>query len=227
MNNILNLIVKKNHFFKYIFISFIFFTILNVNCAFTQNNNDKSHQSMVDPVQFLHSTIDEVLTELKKHHSTQKDINKIVDNFIMPKVDFNEMCIWITGRGIWAKSSQGEKSEFIKQLKILLIKSYSSTLKNYNEEKIEFQHYTGHLNNKRIQIKSTIIRPGKENISVDYRLIATTEGGWKVYDLIIEGVSVLQGFRAQFGNEIKLRGINFVIDKIKQHNKNNYKNNEK
>ena len=94
-------------------------------------------------------------------------------------------------------------------------------MKNYTEEKIEFQNYAGNLNNKRIQIKSTIIRPGKENISVDYRLIATSEGSWKVYDLIIEGVSILQGFRAQFGDDVKMHGINFVINKIKEHNLNN------
>lgn len=217
-NNIINI---KNIFkFKYIYFICIFFVSFNINNSFAEDH-DKNNKQIDDPVQFLHSSIEQVLTDLKKHHSTQKDINRIVDNLIMPKVNFEEMCQWITGRSIWVKSSDKEKSEFTKELKTLLIKTYSSTLKNYTEEKIEFQNYNGNLNNKRIQIKSTIIRSGKENISVDYRLIATAEGSWKVYDLIIEGVSILQGFRAQFGDDVKMHGINFVINKIKEHNLNN------
>lgn len=219
MNN--NIIDIKNIFkFKYFYFICIFFAAFNMNNSFAQDH-DKNNKQIDDPVQFLHSIIEQVLIDLKKHHATQKDINQIVDNLIMPKVNFDEMCQWITGRAIWAKSTDKEKSEFTKELKTLLIKTYSSTLQNYTEEKIEFQNYTGNLNNKRIQIKSTIIRPGKENISVDYRLIATAEGYWKVYDLIIEGVSILQGFRAQFGDDVKMHGINFVINKIKKHNLNN------
>ena len=217
-NNITNI---KNMFkFKYFYFICIFFAVFNINNSFAEEH-DKNNKQIDDPVQFLHSSIEQVLTDLKKHNSTQKDINRIVDNLIMPKVNFEEMCQWIIGRSIWAKSSDKEKSEFTKELKTLLIKTYSSTLKNYTEEKIEFQNYNGNLNNKRIQIKSTIIRTGKENISVDYRLISTSEGSWKVYDLIIEGVSILQGFRAQFGDDVKMRGINFVINKIKEHNLNN------
>lgn len=149
-------IMNINTFLKFIFISLMFLMSFHLNKVFGEiSGHENKH--IDDPVQFLHSSIDEVLTELKKHHSTQKDINKIVDNLIMPKVDFNEMSQWIMGRSIWAKSSDNEKSEFITQLKVLLIQSYSSTLKNYNEEKIEFQNYAGNLNNKRIQIKSTII----------------------------------------------------------------------
>lgn len=173
-----------------------------------------------DPVQFLHSITDKVLTELKHSHDAHKNINevnRIVDNFIMPNVDFDEMCQWIVGRAIWAKAIESERDNFSKELKQLLIKTYSTTLNNYTEEKIEFQHYSGDTSMKRIQIKSTVIRPNKENLSVDYRLIAK-EDSWKVYDLIIEGVSILQGFRAQFSDDIKRNGIKSVTEKIKEHN---------
>jgi len=176
-----------------------------------------------DPVQFLHSITDQVLTNLKSSHDAHKSINeihKIVNNFIMPNVDFDEMCQWIAGRAVWAKSSESQRENFIKELKQLLIKTYATTLNNYTEEKIEFQHYSGDLSIKRIQIKSTVVRPNKENLAVDYRLVAK-EDSWKVYDLIIEGVSILQGFRAQFSDDIRQNGIVSVTNKIKEHNNNN------
>ena len=68
-----------------------------------------------DPVQFLHSITDKVLTELKHSHNAHKNINevnRIVDNFIMPNVDFDEMCQWIVGRAIWAKAIESERDNF-------------------------------------------------------------------------------------------------------------------
>lgn len=176
-----------------------------------------------DPVQFLHSITDQVLTELKlSHHANTNinEVNRIVDNFIMPNVDFDEMCQWITGRGIWSKADPSERDNFAQALKQLLIKTYANTLNNYTEEKIEFQNYSGNLSFKRIQIKSTVIRANKENLSVDYRLIAK-DNSWKVYDVIIEGVSVAQGFRAQFSDDIKKHGMRYVTQKIQEHNNKN------
>ena len=190
----------------------------------------ESNISRKDPVQFLHSITDRVLTELKHYkghykedgqHKTNEEIYKIVDNFILPNVDFDEMCKWIAGRGNWSKAIDSERNEFIHELKKLLTKTYSSTLSNYSEEKIEFQNYKGDLGAKRIQVKSTVVRPNKDNLSVDYRLIAT-EDSWKVYDLIIEGVSILQGFRAQFSDDIRMHGLKMVSAKIKNHNEQKF-----
>lgn len=202
----------------------ITFILINVLLLLSLVNNVVANNSSNvvprDPVQFLHSITDQVLTELKSHetHKNIKEINKIVDDFIMPNIDFDEMCQWITGRAIWAKTTESQRAEFITELKQLLIKTYSTTLNNYSREKIEFQNYSYNPAIKRIQIKSIVIRPGKENLAVDYRLIAK-EDSWKVYDLIIEGVSILQGFRAQFSDDIKQQGIVAVTNKIKEHNK--------
>ena len=62
-----------------------------------------------------------------------------------------------------------------------------------------------------------MIRANKDNLSVDYRLVSK-ENTWKVYDVIIEGVSILNGFRAQFGDYIRQHGLVAVTEKIKQHN---------
>ena len=179
-----------------------------------------------DPVQFLHSITDRVLTQLKHYqgekHKTNEEICKIVDNFILPNVDFDEMCKWIAGRSNWSKAADAEQNEFIKELKKLLTRTYSSTFSSYSEEKIEFQNYNGDLNAKRIQIKSTVVRPDKDNLSVDYRLISV-EDSWKVYDVIIEGVSILQGFRAQFSDDIRMHGLKVVSSKIRNHNNQNLK----
>ena len=71
---------------------------------------------------------------------------------------------------------------------------------------------------KRIQISSKIHKSNGQLIQVEYRLIADENGDWKVYDLIIEGISILKGFQAQFSNQIRQNGLRSVTEQIKQHN---------
>lgn len=177
-----------------------------------------SNTTKTDPVQFLHHITDQVLTNIKeKQQHNENSVEKIINQIIMPNVDFDEMGKWIAGRSTWDKCTGSEQEDFIKQIKYMLIKTYAATLNNYSEEKIEFQHYAGDLSVKRIQIKSKVIRANKDNLSVDYRLVSK-ENTWKVYDVIIEGVSILNGFRAQFGDDIRQHGLVAVTEKIKQHN---------
>lgn len=191
------------------------FTTLSVSAEIVEQQD---HVNKKDPVQFLHFITDQVLTELKQYtDSSDKHVNKVVNNLVLPNIDFDEMCQWIAGRAIWNKATDTDKSEFIQELKQLLVKTYSSTLSSYNDEKIEFQNYNGDHKSKRVQIKSIVVRRNKENLSVDYRLVAVDDS-WKVYDLIIEGVSILQGFRTQFSDDIRMHGLKAVTEKIKNHN---------
>jgi phospholipid transport system substrate-binding protein len=216
MKNIKNIIIKI----------ILFIAVINNNIIALASTPTPNKVSKTDPVQFLHTITDQVLTELKHSRkdssNTAEKTNKIVNNFILPNVDFEEMCKWIAGRGIWSKATNEDRDEFIKELRTLLTKTYSSTLNDYTEEKIEFQNYNGDINAKRIQVKSVVVRPDKENLLVDYRLVAT-EDSWKVYDVIIEGVSILQGFRTQFSDDIKINGLKTVTKKIKNHNNQNAK----
>ncbi len=214
--------MRKNMLKIILFVS-IFFSNISILDA---TEPTKENIVRKDPIQFLHSITEQVLTQLKHHrdtgnHKIDKEIYKIVDNLILPNVDFDEMGKWIAGRTQWGKASDADRAEFIHELKKLLTKTYSSTLNNYTEEKIEFQNYNNDRNVKRVQIKSTVIRPNKDNLAVDYRLIAAEENSWKVYDVIIEGVSILQGFQAQFSDDIRMHGLKFVSAKIRNHNNQN------
>lgn len=209
------MMIMKNIIVKIILLVGIFG---NSSLIFATESPNKEIVPKKDPVQFLHTITDQILSELKRKQNKPEQIDKVVNNLILPNVDFDEMCKWIVGRSGWSKALEEDRNEFINELKILLTKTYSSTLSNYSEETIEFQNYNGDLNSKRVQIKSTVVRQDKDNIFVDYRLIAVDDS-WKVYDVIIEGVSILQGFKTQFSEDIKLYGLKAVSAKIKNHNR--------
>jgi len=175
-----------------------------------------------DPIKMLKGVTDSVLKALKEN-SAALDANPhkiydVVNKLILPYVDFNEMSTWVAGRTVWGKASETTRDDFVKEFQVLVVRTYATALRNYTNETVYFAPQKVDLTKDRIQITSTIVRTSKENINLNYRLVKH-EDKWLVYDIIIEGVSILQGFQAQFTNEIRQKGLDKVIAQIKDHNK--------
>lgn len=176
----------------------------------------------VDPITMLRGVTDNVLHALKENKSElnakSKKIYDVADQYILPYVDFNEMSTWVAGRTAWGKASESEKAQFISAFKILVVRTYATALNSYSNETVEFGQQKIDTSKNRVQVTSWIKRPNKENIRLDYRLIKHGNS-WLVYDVVIEGVSILQGFQAQFTDKIRQQGLQKVIGEIQVHNK--------
>jgi phospholipid transport system substrate-binding protein len=164
----------------------------------------------------------EMITALRQHDKELDKqptlIFKIVDRIIVPYIDWTAMASWVVGRNEWLHASDSQRMRFTQELRELLIRTYASTLKAYNDQVIEYLPIRGGIDHKpKVQINSLIKEPGKEPIHVTYRLV-NKEEGWKVYDISIEGVSLLQGFQSQFESEIRQFGLEALIERLHKHN---------
>lgn len=178
-----------------------------------------------DPVLMLQDITNNVLQALRSRGGSEtslKGVYNLVDKYIIPYADFDEMSQWVAGRKVWGKATEKTKESFMDAFKILLVRTYATALNSYTNEKVVFPQQKLDLTKQRIQIRSTIVRTNEkqENIRVDYRLLKKNSK-WYVYDIIIEGVSILQGFQAQFSNEIKQKGLEKVTVQIQEHNRVN------
>ena len=145
-------------------------------------------------------------------------IYDIINRILVPFVDWNTMSKWVLGRNTWGQATEAQRKAFSEEFKNLIIRTYASTLRAYNNQVIEYQPIRGGYEGKtRIQVDSFIRENGKEPIKVTYRLIHSGDT-WKVYDIIIEGVSLLKGFQAQFESEIQQQGLQSLIERLRQHN---------
>ena len=175
-----------------------------------------------DPIKMLQDITSNVLQALRKRsdHADLKGIYSLVDKYILPYADFDEMSQWVAGRKAWGKASEQTKQAFMDAFKVLVVRTYATALNSYTNEKVSFGKQKLDLTKDRIQVTSTVIRTDekKENIRVDYRLLKK-DNKWYVYDIIIEGVSILQGFQAQFSNDIKQKGLEKVTAQIQEHNR--------
>lgn len=175
-----------------------------------------------NPDDMLKRVTQEVITSLKQHDAELKQdpqlIYRIVDQVIVPYIDWAAMSGWVIGRNAWGRATAVQRDAFIKEFKTLLIHTYASTLKAYENQTIDYLPVRGGVSGKtRVQIASLIKEPGRSPIRVSYRMVDKGDA-WKVYDISIEGVSLLKGFQSQFSTELQQGGMNTLIERLRKHN---------
>ncbi|HSW71028.1 MAG TPA: ABC transporter substrate-binding protein [Gammaproteobacteria bacterium] len=173
------------------------------------------------PIEMLKGVTDAVLAQLRSHQDELKAhpdrIYGIAEHSIIPHVDFVEMGRWIAGRNAWKKASESDQAAFIAAFKTLVVRTYATSLLQYTDQTVEFMPLKSSTEKERLQVTSYINGGDRGPIKMDYRLIK--QGAeWLVYDIVIEGVSLLKGYQAQFSADVRQQGLNYVTNKIKAHN---------
>ncbi|MCS5710736.1 ABC transporter substrate-binding protein [Candidatus Berkiella aquae] len=153
--------------------------------------------------------------DLQQH---PEKIYDIIEKILVPHIDWIAMSRWVVGRNAWQSASDDQKKRFVKEFKDLLIRTYASTLRAYNNQTIDYLPIRGGTQGKpRVLVSSLIKEPGREPIRVTYRLV-NNNNAWQVYDIAIEGVSLLKGFQSQFATEIQQNGLEKLIQHLREHN---------
>lgn len=177
-----------------------------------------------NPRTMLKNVTDRVMAVLKQNRETlQKNpgqVYGIVNQHIVPYVDFTEMSRWVLGRNAWNNATPAQQQMFVKEFKTMVVNSYAKSLLAFTNQTVEFLPNRNQSSEGRTQVNSVIKGAPRGDIHIDYRLIQSGNG-WKVYDIIIEGVSLAQGYRAQFAETLQSGGMNAVIQSLKQHNGSN------
>ena len=159
----------------------------------------------------LKSTIDKII-KLAKNESlkSNKDDRRIaMQKAIDERFNYSQMVRRSLGKTYDSLSDQ-EKQNFIKLFKGLLESSYASKLESYSDEKI---NYLGEVvKGKYALVKTAVVRPNS-TIGVDYKLIVDN-GQWKVYDFVIEGVSMIRNYKSQFTKIIRKNSYEALVEKL-------------
>ena len=171
------------------------------------------------PLPMLEHSANEIIATLKANKSNLKSnpniIYHAVESHFLPNVDVVGMSRSVLGRQAWQKASASEKSQFSKAFTKLVLRTYSSPLAQYTDETVQFLPIRGSLNNRFVRINSVIVRSEGQNIPLSYSLVSK-DGQWKIYDISVEGVSLLQSFRSQFAQVLQNSDINEVIKQMQQ-----------
>ena len=179
------------------------------------------------PDAFVKRISNETLDAVRSDKSIKGgEINKImqlVDSKLMQHVNFRRMTALATGPG-WRKATPEQQERLQEEFKLLLIRTYSGALSQINDQSIEIKPLRGATDDKNLVVQ-TEIRGKGEPIQLDYRLEKTPgEGaGWKIFDLNVLGIWLVENYRSQFSKEINAGGIDGLIKSLSDRNKSNAK----
>lgn len=145
-------------------------------------------------------------------------INLFVEEVINPHVDFNRISALVLGK-LWKKATREEKVRFKQEFQTLLVRTYSRAFVEFKDWSVRYLPYKLKAGDKKVIVKTQILQPGIQPLAVNYRMVLT-KGEWKVYDIMIEGVSLVTNYRTSIKNEVKKYGsLSAVIDELARKNK--------
>jgi phospholipid transport system substrate-binding protein len=136
---------------------------------------------------------------------------------IYPHADFDVIAPLVLGKH-WKTAAPTDRERFKKEFRTLLVRSYSRAFVEYNNWTLRFQPIVVVGNGKKVVVKSEVLQPGLKPVQVNYRMFQG-KGGWKVYDIIIEGVSLVTNYRSSFSEDIQKKGsLSALIDSLAKRN---------
>ena len=174
------------------------------------------------PIPMLQTTSDQILGVLKQNKAKLKQNQSIVfsavKEYMVPHVDVDGMSRSVLGRQAWTKATANERAEFKQVFTQLVIRTYATPLAQYTSETVKFLPIRGSLDGQFVRVNSVINRPNGGAIPLSYSLVALG-GQWKIYDLSVEGVSLLQSFRSQFSEVLRSSDMQTLIREMRQRSK--------
>ena len=164
---------------------------------------------------------DEVIGIIKQDKDiragNQEKINDLVDAKVLPHFNFSHMTALAVGRN-WSKASSAQQKLLISEFRILLVRTYSSALTTYKNQVIEFKPLRAAAGDMDVTVKTQIKQPGAEPVSIDYSM-EKTASGWKVYDVVVAGVSLVTNYRESFNAAIREGGVDGLINSLASKNR--------
>ena len=169
------------------------------------------------PDGFLKDSVEEIselVSKYKDIFETDEDfLRSKMNSEVMPKLDIELMSKIILGKKIWTTLSESQKNNFIESFKYRMTSTYMKSITAFDGEKVIFLPYDPGPKRNLAYVKSKYLIPGGD-IAVDYRLIKKTNG-WKVYDIIFDGISLMKNYRADFREHVKEKGIDSLIASLR------------
>ncbi len=174
----------------------------------------------VAPDVLVKTTTQEVVAILKQDKDIQagdtQKIYKLVDAKILPNFDFNHMTMLAVGK-YWPRATPAQRQLLIQEFRTLLVRTYASSLTAFNNQVIEYKPFRMAPGATDVTVQTQVKQPGAQPIPIDYSM-EKTSFGWKVYDVVIDGVSLVTNYRSSFGSEIRQSGIDGLIHTLASRN---------
>jgi phospholipid transport system substrate-binding protein len=144
-------------------------------------------------------------------------VREVVETKLLPHFDFTRMTMLAMGRN-WARATPEQQAQITQEFRTLLVRTYSSSLTQYRDERIELRPQRADPAATDVTVRTEVVRSGKPPVQLDYAM-AKTPQGWKAYDVIIGGISLVTNYRDEFNEQIRTGGIDGLLRVLVERNR--------
>jgi len=141
----------------------------------------------------------------------------MVDKEVLPYFDFRVMSRAVLGR-YWRQASEAQRNRFVEEFRELLVRTYATALLKYNDEEIRMLPFRASPEDKQVLVRTEIVQPSGPNIPMNFSFYRSASG-WKVYDIAIEGVSLVTSYRSTYAQRIQSQGLEGLIESLAEANR--------
>ena len=178
-------------------------------------------QNMTPPDALAKSVTDEVLVVLRADKEiqagSQKKVVDLVEKKVLPHFNFDRMTQLAVGRH-WREASPEQQKLLVGEFRTLLVQTYAATFTAYRDQQIEYRPLRMQPDETDVVVKSLINQSGGKPVTVDYRM-QKSDSGWKVYDVVVGDLSLVQSYRGSFNSEVQKGGIDGLVKALTDKNK--------
>jgi phospholipid transport system substrate-binding protein len=177
-------------------------------------------QKDLDPESLVKKVTQEVMDAVKGDKQLaagdkQKAL-KLAEEKVLPHIDFEEATRLAVGRA-WAQATPEQKKKLVEEFRKMLVRTYSNAISGYEGQTMKVQPVRMKPGDTEVTVHNQYIRAGGKPLPVDYSMRKTDEG-WKIYDIVVEGVSLVLTYRSEFDAVIKQSGIDGLIKRLSEKN---------
>lgn len=212
-NNLLEVIMFAKRFFSLTFLALVGLAASNV--AFAKH---PPAQQVVDGV--TQNVLAVFRKDKEKLINDKGYLKQKVDELVTPNMDFKSMSILILSKKRWKAASDQQKNDFIESFKELLTNTYAQSLNRFSDETIELLPFSPHPKRpEKLAVVKSLVKLGSgSDIPLNYKLRYQEDDGWKVYDIYVEGISIVTTYRGSFASTLATQGMDGLIAQIKKQN---------
>jgi phospholipid transport system substrate-binding protein len=177
-------------------------------------------QAADDPRELVMQTTERVLTELRHQGDGGRDprqVRAVIDEIVLPHFDFVLISRAVLGKH-WRDATPEQKRRFPVEFRTLLLRTYGTALVEYSNETVVYLPLTDSGRPDVATVRTEVRRSNGGTIPVNYRLRRKSET-WKLYDIAIDGISLVANYRSSFASQIRRKGLERLISQLEDHNR--------
>jgi phospholipid transport system substrate-binding protein len=179
-------------------------------------------QSQESPDALVKRIADEVIAIVKSDKDLQagnsEKVVQLAEQKVLPHFDFTRMTRLAVGRN-WSQATPEQREALTKEFRTLLVRTYSTSLSQYRNQKIEVKPLQASPGDEDVVVRTAVVQEGGPQIPIDYRMEKAKDGSWKVYDVVIDGASLVTTYRGSFNDQIQRAGIDGLVKTLQERNR--------